>query len=96
MISDYSSIVFDYSLLSKPIISYVPDLESYKETIGLNIDYNEFPGTICKNENQVAKAIAYLHSYDYEKLAQFQKKYIVHTDGQNTSRVADLIQSILK
>ena len=38
MISDYSSIVFDYSLLKKPMISYVPDLESYKATIGLNID----------------------------------------------------------
>ena len=96
MISDYSSIVFDYSLLKKPIISYVPDLESYKATIGLNIDYNEFPGDICSNEKEVISAIEHLDSYDYENLEYFQKKYIVHTDGKNTERVVGLIESMTK
>lgn len=94
MISDYSSIIFDYSLLKKPLISYVPDLESYKETIGLNIKYDEFPGDICASVQDVYQAIMNIDSYDYQKLEAFQKKYIVYKDGMNTSRVVDLIQKI--
>ena len=94
MISDYSSIIFDYSLLRKPMISYVPDLESYKETIGLNIDYNEFPGDICRNEQEVLSAIQRLDEYDYESLLKFQQKYIVYTDGKNTERVVQLIENM--
>lgn len=96
MISDYSSVIFDYSLLKKPLISYVPDLEKYEETIGLNIPYRiDFPGAITRNEAQLANAVRDLDHYDYEKLEKFQKKYITHADGKNTHRVAKVIEELV-
>lgn len=96
LISDYSSIVLDYSLLKKPMISYVPDLEEYKKTIGLNIEYDEFPGAICTDETEIIQAIQNLDSYDFNQTIGFQEKYIVHTDGNNTNRVVQLIQSMIQ
>ena len=46
LISDYSSVIFDYSLLNKPMISYIPDVKEYKHNIGLNIDFDDFPGPV--------------------------------------------------
>lgn len=53
LITDYSSIYFDYQILKKPIIFYVPDLEVYKnKTRGFNIEYKpaNLPGYIVNNE----------------------------------------------
>lgn len=95
LISDYSSIIFDYSLLKKPMIAYVSDLEQYKKTIGLNIPYEQdFPGEICFTEKNVIDAIRRLPDYNYEKLYEFQKKYIIRTDGNNTSRIVKLIHEL--
>lgn len=95
MISDYSSIIFDYALLDKPQISFVPDLVVYRAEIGLNIPYeDDFPGAICETEAEVAAAIRDLPNYDHEKLARFRHKYICHDDGKNTKRVMKLIDEM--
>ena len=39
LISDFSSIIFDYSLLNKPMCFFVPDLDEYIETLGCFVDY---------------------------------------------------------
>ena len=95
LISDYSSVIFDYSLLNKPMISYIPDIEEYNKNIGLNIDYKDFPGPVCTNENQLIEALK-LENYDYDKLAYFQIKYMVYTDGKNANRVINSINEIMK
>ena len=37
-----------------------------------------------------------LENYDYDKLSYFQMKYMVFTDGKNTSRVVNTIDQIMK
>lgn len=94
MISDYSSVIFDYSLLNKPMISYIPDVDSYSNEIGLNIDYKkDFPGPICINEDELIEALN-LDDYDFDKLKRFQEKYMKYTDGMNTKRVVEKISEI--
>ena len=95
LISDYSSVIFDYSLLNKPMISYIPDVKEYKHNIGLNIDFDDFPGPVCTDEDQLVKALEF-KDYDYDKLSYFQIKYMVYTDGKNTSRVIDTINQIME
>ena len=63
LISDYSSVIFDYSLLNKPMISYIPDVKEYKHNIGLNIDFDDFPGPVCTDEDQLVKALEF-KNYD--------------------------------
>lgn len=95
LISDYSSVVFDYSLLNKPWIEYISDLNEYSKTIGLNIDLKDIPGSICTNEEELIQAIKNLNSYDYEKNQSFQQKYMTFTDGKNTERVIEQIDKIM-
>ena len=95
LISDYSSIVFDYSLLNKKMIAYVDDIEEYDHTIGLNVDLrNDFCGPICKNEEELANAIK-AETID-PRIKTFQQKYMHYTDGKNTKRVVQLINTLME
>ncbi len=90
LISDYSSIIFDYSLLEKPMIFYVPDLEQYREEVGLFIEYDEMPGAICQTTTAVAEAVNQGKEYQNP----FGEEFFLHTDGQNTKRIVELIRKI--
>ncbi len=96
MISDYSSIFFDYSLLDKKMIGYVPDYEEYNQTIGYNMDYyKDFAGPICTNEEQLIEAIVSTDTYSMQR-KEFQQKFMEHKDGKNTDRVVQLINQIME
>lgn len=94
LISDYSSILFDYSLLNKKMIAYVDDIDEYDKTIGLNVDLRkDFCGPICKDEEELVNAIK-TESRDM-CIRSFQKKYMYYTDGKNTTRVIKLIDKLM-
>lgn len=95
LISDYSSVILDYSLLKKPIIGYMDDLDQYKENIGLNIDLEQYPGPICTTEEQLIQTLQQIDALDRNRVETFQKEYMVYTDGQNTKRVIEWIRTIL-
>lgn len=95
LISDYSALIFDFSIFHKPIISYVPDIEEYKRDTGLFIDYEkEMPGPICYDERGLINTIC-SNQFDLDKVRKFQKKYVHYNDGKSTQRVISLIHSIL-
>lgn len=94
LISDYSSILFDYSLLNKKMIAYVDDIDEYDKTIGLNVDLRkDFCGPICKDEEELANAIK--SENKDQRIKSFQKKYMYYTDGKNTTRVIKLIEKLM-
>ena len=53
LISDYSSIFYDFLPTERPIIHYVHDYTEYSETRGMYFGVNELPGTICHTVNEV-------------------------------------------
>ena len=54
MVSDYSSIVYDFLLLNKPIIFYNYDIDEYKKNVSLLFDYNEFsPGIKVETQDEL-------------------------------------------
>ena len=57
LISDYSSIFYDYLATDKPVIFYIPDLEEYKNYRGLYIEPEELPGPCLTNLSEVGKVI---------------------------------------
>lgn len=95
LISDYSSVIFDYSIVGKQTIFYVPDLEEYKNTIGLNVNYDEMPGDICYSEEQLLESMKKQISSKDKRLDLFSKKYFKYTDGKNAKRIANLINEIV-
>ena len=93
LISDYSSIMFDYSILDRPIYSYAYDYEEYLEKRGLYIDIKkELPNGICKDEDELLEKIS---NCDFEKqkekTRQFARKYI-----QNNGNARKYIDEIIK
>ncbi len=54
LISDYSALIFDYSILEKPIISFAFDYDDYKKRRGVYIELNDIlPGSIVEIEDDL-------------------------------------------
>lgn len=90
LVSDYSSCIFDYSTLGKPIVLFAPDLEEYENrTRGFYTDYHGFgPGPIVHDTSSLASAILALGtSFDREEMARFQTRFTPKDDGQSAARV---------
>lgn len=92
LITDYSSVFFDYAILEKPIYFYMYDLEEYKNELrGFYLDvYKELPGKIYKNENTLLCDIKN-KIFDYNKLYAFNKVFNTLHDGNATKRVINVI-----
>ncbi|MFV0394055.1 MAG: CDP-glycerol glycerophosphotransferase family protein [Coprobacillaceae bacterium] len=94
LISDFSSIIFEYSLLDKPIILYIPDLDNYLKNVGTFLEYKtDMPGSICYQEMDIVKAV---QEEDVSKLETFKNKFFTYQDGDNISRVLKLIDEIMQ
>ncbi|MGN1276774.1 MAG: CDP-glycerol glycerophosphotransferase family protein [Floccifex sp.] len=92
LISDYSSVYFDYCLLKKPMIVFIQDYDAYKKSIGFNVNlYEEKFAAICTNEEQLNQI---LHS-ELSVFEEFQKKFVTYTDGFNTQRVVNEIKKMM-
>lgn len=88
LITDYSSVFFDYSNLGKPIIFYMYDLEQYAgELRGFYISLDELPGPIVRDEDHL---LAEIHACDGwspdEKYQSFCAKYNPKDDGNASAR----------
>lgn len=58
LLTDYSSIMIDYSILERPIVSYGYDLEEYAEKRGLYFDFNKIlPNGVCNKEDEAINLI---------------------------------------
>ncbi|WP_349925114.1 CDP-glycerol glycerophosphotransferase family protein [Bacillus altitudinis] len=97
LITDYSSVIFEYSLLNKPILFYCPDFDNYMEERDFYFPFNSFaPGPITKNLSSLVKELKYLNS-DPQKvnLKEFSKRFMENCDGRSTDRVVSLILGML-
>lgn len=92
LITDYSSIFYDFLVTDKPVIHYLYDLEEYTESRGLYFKVDELPGEIAYTIDQVLKYVKqdldmnYLPSKSYETAKQ---RFCPHEDGNVSVRVID-------
>lgn len=92
LITDYSSVFFDFANLRKPILFYTYDLEKYKDVLrGFYIDMNkDLPGPLLFDSEQVIDSIKNIETVenDYQdKYDEFYNKYCSLDDGKATERV---------
>ena len=64
LISDYSSVFFDYLVLQKQIILYIEDYETYRSYQGLNIDIDELPFDLARTKDQIISMLETGKTYD--------------------------------
>jgi len=96
LITDYSSIYFDYLLTSNPIIYYIPDFANYCKEPGFFLTpFEEWtPGDKAKNVKELIEAIQEntIHPNKYENERTNLKRIMFkNDDGQSSQRVCDYI-----
>lgn len=90
-ISDYSSLVFEYSLFEKPLIFFAYDLEEYFDWRGFYYDYFELaPGLIAKTNFEMIDYIKHIDErFDRQAIKDFRNKFMRSCDGKATQRILD-------
>lgn len=94
LITDYSSVFFDYSILKRPILFYMYDLKYYQDTVrGFYISLDELPGPIVEEQDELFSRLKtvdeWTDSKDYKnKYQTFSDKFTYLDDGHAAERVA--------
>ena len=94
LITDYSSIIVEYSLLNKPMIFYPYDYDYYTNfERGFYFDYKQFvPGPVAYNTAELIQIIK-SNCYDLTKIKEFTKFQFDYFDGKSTQRIIKYIMT---
>lgn len=91
LITDYSSVIYEFSLLRRPCLMYAFDLEEYEAERDFYESYEDtVPGPILRTFDELIDYIK-RDVYDREGLERFIRKNFTYTDGRSTDRVIDLM-----
>ena len=94
LITDYSSVVFEYSLFEKPILFFTPDLDSYYDERGFYYKFEDFvPTKICRSNEELIQCIVNFDIKDIQKVISFKEKFMSSCDGHSTDRIVDWLIS---
>ena len=94
LVTDYSSVIFEYALLNKPMAFLCYDYDEYDRDFYLDYE-TELPGEIFKDLDSF---LEYLRNGDYTcstKMPGFREKYMSACDGNSSKRVAAAISELL-
>lgn len=92
-ITDYSSLIFEFSLFEKPMIFFPMDIEEYQNWRGFYFPYDEFvPGPIVKDNFELIEAIKSSNSFNKEKVLAFKNTFMSACDGKSTSRILNWLK----
>ncbi|MDD5949552.1 MAG: CDP-glycerol glycerophosphotransferase family protein [Lachnospiraceae bacterium] len=98
LITDYSSVMFDYSLLKRPMFFFAYDLENYKNNLrGFYFDFlATAPGPIVETTEELIDSIVNYDAEEWkEKYDAFSKRYNHADDGGASEKVCRLIEEKL-
>ena len=101
LVTDYSSVFFDYAVLERPMIFYTYDIDNYRDKVrGFYFDFEqEAPGPLVKTTDGLLAAIRETETLDFNEkydTAAFRERFCALEDGQASKRVSDEIICHLK
>ncbi|MDO4556883.1 MAG: CDP-glycerol glycerophosphotransferase family protein, partial [Lachnospiraceae bacterium] len=93
LITDYSSVFFDFSITRKPIILFMYDYEEYLHDRGLYFDIKELPFRKIYNKEDLAACIVSedFRKDDYSNDQEYINKYIQYDSIDAGKRMLDLV-----
>ncbi|MCR4648549.1 MAG: CDP-glycerol glycerophosphotransferase family protein [Lachnospiraceae bacterium] len=62
LITDYSSVAYDFALMKKPVFRFLPDLKAYQADRDMYFDINEYPYPFAENNDELEGII---RNFDY-------------------------------
>ncbi len=95
LITDYSSIIFEYILLGRPVYFYAYDLDIFEnDDRGFYEDYRDYvPGPVAGDTKELIREINSKDVYGHKR-EQFKEKFYKYTDGHSTDRLINILQKI--
>lgn len=92
LITDYSSVFFDYANLRRPMLFYVYDIDDYRDNLrGFYFDFEaKAPGPLVKDTNELIREIRYIDQHGFklsEEENAFYQKFCCLEDGNASERV---------
>lgn len=88
LITDYSSVFFDYAQLGRPIYFYMYDLAHYaKELRGFYLEVpDDLPNAVVESEEELLKMIKD-NGFDYQRLRAFNERFNPWNDGSACEKI---------
>ncbi len=99
LITDYSSMMFDYSVTGRPMLFYTPDIEEYTDpkVRGAYFDLEELaPGPVVRTVPEVIELLRTIDAWTpgfLERYLAWQKRFNHHDDGHAAERAVDALFS---
>ncbi|MCF1600478.1 CDP-glycerol glycerophosphotransferase family protein, partial [Streptomyces muensis] len=91
LVTDYSSIMFDYANLDRPIVIYADDWETYRSTRGVYFDLPaEPPGQVARTQRELTEILtttAWRDEGATKARAAFRRRFCEYDDGHAAERV---------
>lgn len=95
LVTDYSSVLFDYANLERPMVFYMYDLDKYANDMrGFYVDLDELPGPVVRTQDELTAAIVAADSaqpHYAEKYARFRERFTYLDDGHAGERVLERV-----
>lgn len=91
VITDYSAVAFEASILNKALFFYLYDVDDYQVNRGLNINLKEeMKSSTFSNIKEILNMIEQ-DKYNYKELEKFKNTYIETIDTENTKRIVEYV-----
>jgi CDP-glycerol glycerophosphotransferase len=93
LVTDYSSIFFDFVPTGRPVVHYVPDLDEYRSGRGLYLTQDELPGPVCSTAPDLHKLVSEALAGELERRpadVADHPAYAGRFDGGVCERVVDV------
>ncbi|MEU5598084.1 CDP-glycerol glycerophosphotransferase family protein [Streptomyces sp. NPDC020298] len=91
LVTDYSSIMFDYACLDRPMVVYADDWETYATTRGVYFDLMaEPPGQVARTQEELAEILttgAWRDEGATKARAAFRRRFCEYDDGRAAERI---------
>lgn len=100
LITDYSSVMFDYALLNRPILFFTYDLDFYKDNLrDFYFDINTVPGPLIETTEDLVDFIKNNSKDDYfekygTKYQAFKETYNEFDKGSSCQSVIELVERL--
>ncbi len=92
IITDYSSLMWDYSFTYRPIFLYAPDIEKYEQERGFYMPVSEWPYPIAHNNEEMSKNILVFDENAYVALVKdHHMKCESYENGNSCAKTLELI-----
>lgn len=92
-ISDYSSLVFEYSLFARPMVFFAYDMEEYEDWRGFYYSYEDLtPGPVVSTNDELIDYLVHMEErFDKKKVIDFKERFMTACDGHATDRIVQTV-----